>query len=251
MVISADGTAIAYEQVGAGPALVMVDPASGFHGFRPTAPMIPLLAERFTVVTYDRRGRGHSGDTLPYAVDREVEDLRAVIEVAGGEAYVFGFSSGAALALHAAGPGVLGLALLEPPVDFEAPPSPLGAEVAELVAAGRRGDAMEHFNRSIGVPAELIEGLRQAPFWPGLEALAHTLVYDTLITDSLTPQRVATIEIPTLVVNSEESDERLVRWSQEVAAALPYGRHRSLPGEWHLVDPKPLAAELTAFFLER
>ncbi len=250
MIISTDGTTIAYEQVGTGPALVMVDPASGFHGFRPTEPLIPLLAERFTVFTYDRRGRGDSGDTLPYAVDREVEDLRSVIAAAGGSAYVFGFSSGAALALHAAGPGVLGLALLEPPVDFEAPPSPLGAEVTELVAAGRRGEAMEHFNRSIGVPEELIEGLRQAPFWPGLEALAHTLVYDTLVTDSLTPQRVAAIEIPTLVVNSEGSDERLVRWSREVAAALPNGRHRSLPGEWHLVDPKLLAAEMTAFFLD-
>lgn len=250
MVTSADGTTIAYEQVGAGPALVMVDPASGFHGFRPTAPLIPLLAERFTVVTYDRRGRGDSGDTLPYAVDREVEDLRAVIEAAGGEAYVFGFSSGAALALHAAGAGILGLALLEPPVDFEAPPSALGGEVTELVAAGRRGEAMEHFNRSIGVPAEMIEGLREAPFWPGLEALAHTLVYDTLITDSLTPQRVATIEVPTLVVNSEASDERLVRWSQEVAAALPNGRHLGLPGEWHMVDPKLLAAEMAAFFLD-
>lgn len=250
MLTSNDGTAIAYEQVGAGPALVMVDPASGFHGFRPTAPLIPLLAERFTVFTYDRRGRGNSGDTLPYAVEREVEDLRAVVGAAGGEAYVFGFSSGAALAMHAAGPGILGLTLLEPPVDFDAPPSPLGAEVTELVAAGRRGDAVEHFNRSIGVPEELIEGMRQAPFWSDLEALAHTLAYDTLVTGSLTSPRVAEIEIPTLVVNSEQSDDRLVRWSEQVAAALPNGRHRSLPGEWHLVDPKLLAAEMTAFFLD-
>jgi pimeloyl-ACP methyl ester carboxylesterase len=243
-------TAIAHEQVGAGPALVMVDPAAGFHGFRPTEPLIPLLANRFTVLTYDRRGRGHSGETLPYSVDREVADLRAVIEEAGGSAYVFGFSSGAALAMHTAGPGVLGLALLEPPVDFDAPPSPLGAEVTELVAAGRRGDAVEHFNRSIGVPTELIAGLRQAPFWPGLEALAHTLVYDTLITESLTSQRLAEITVPTLVVNGEESDERLVRWAREVAAALPNGRHRSLPGRWHMADPTLLAAEITAFFLD-
>jgi pimeloyl-ACP methyl ester carboxylesterase len=251
---SADGTSIAFSQVGAGPALVLVDAAAGFRGFGPMGPLAAALAPEFTVLTYDRRGRGESTDTPPYAVEREVEDLQALIEAAGGWACVYGFSSGAVLALRAAADGlpIEKLALMEPPLELEeqAPRGPdLGAEVAELVAAGRRGDAVEHFNRSIGVPDEMIAGLRQAPFWPELEALAHTLVYDTVITSSaLAPARLAAITTPTLVLASAGSDERLLGWARAVADALPNGSLRAMKGEWHGVPPDDLAPVLTEFF---
>jgi pimeloyl-ACP methyl ester carboxylesterase len=252
---SADGTSIAFSQIGTGPALILVDAAAGFRGFGPMGPLAAALAPEFTVLTYDRRGRGESTDTPPYAVEREVDDLQALIEAAGGSASVYGFSSGAVLALHAAAHGLAidKLALMEPPLelDEQAPPdTDLGAEVAELVAQGRRGDAVEHFNRSIGVPDEMIAGLRQAPFWPALEALAHTLVYDIAITTSLPAARLPAITTPALVLASESSDERLLGWARGVADALPNGSLRTLQGEWHGVSVDDLAPVLTGFFGE-
>jgi pimeloyl-ACP methyl ester carboxylesterase len=252
---SSDGTSIAYEWAGTGPAVILVDAASCFRGFGPMGPLAEALGSRFTVFRYDRRGRGESTDTPPYAVEREIEDLKAVIEAAGGSAFVYGFSSGAVLALHAAAYGLaIGkLALLEPPLELEKPPAEpdLGAEVAELVAAGRRGEAVEHFNNSIGVPAEMVAELRQSPAWPALEALAHTLVYDTVITSTFPAERLTAIEVPTLVIDSEGSDDRLHKWARGVADALPDGTHRSLKGEWHGVLAEDLAAVLADFFLGR
>lgn len=250
---SADGTSIAYEQAGAGPALILVDAAGCFRGFGPMAPLASLLTANFTVITYDRRGRGESTDTLPYAVDREVEDLQSLIDAAGGSPFVYGFSSGAVLALHAAAQGLAieKLALLEPPLPLhDQPPTgpDLGAEIAELVAAGRRGDAVEHFQTSIGVPAEMIAGMRQAPSWPAMESLAHTLVYDLVITSSLPAARLSAITTPTLVLSSEASDDRLLRWSQGVSDTLPNASHRTLKGEWHGVSPEDLASSLTGYF---
>ncbi|MFF4879544.1 alpha/beta fold hydrolase [Micromonospora sp. NPDC000668] len=253
---SRDGTSIAFERTGSGPALILVDAAGCFRGFGPMGPLAAVLAADFTVFTYDRRGRGDSTDTLPYAVEREVEDLHALIDAAGGSAFVHGFSSGSALALHAAEQGLAipRLALLEPPVpvdDQPAPESDLGAEVAELVAAGRRGDAIEHFQTSIGVPAEMIAGMRQDPSWPALEALAHTLVYDTVITGSLSVARLSAVTTPTLVIDSEGSDGRLRTWAQGVADTLANARQRSLKGEWHGVPAEDLAAVLVEFFTDR
>lgn len=253
-VTSRDGTSIAYSRAGTGPALVPVDAASCFRGFGPTVPLATELASHFTVYHYDRRGRGESTDTVPYAVEREVDDLRAVIDAAGGSAFVYGFSSGAVLAMHAAASGLAipKLALMEPPLELRDEPStepdPLGAEVAELVAAGRRGDAIEHFNRSIGVPPEMIAGLRDGPSWPALEALAHTLVYDLIVISSLPAGRLSDIDVPTLVIDSEGSDSRLHEWAQGVAGALPNVTHRSLPGEWHSAAPDVLATVIAEFF---
>ena len=251
-VTSSDGTSIAFDRAGAGPALILVDAAGGFRGFGPMGPLAEQLASAFTVFTYDRRGRGESGDTLPYAVTREVEDIQALIAAAGGSAFLHGFSSGAVLALVAAAdePAISKVALLEPPLDDE--PSPdepdLGAEVAELVAAGRRGDAVEHFNRSIGVPEEYLVGMRDAPWWPAMESLAHTLVYDTVITGSFPVVRLRSITAPALVINSEGTDERLMGWGKRAADALPNGRHVSLKGEWHGVAPEVLGPALVEFF---
>lgn len=250
---SPDGTRIAYRQTGSGPALVLVDPAGGFHGFGPMPPLVPLLAEHFTVVGYDRRGRGGSTDTAPYDVAREVEDLRVVIEATGGPAYVFGYSSGATLALHAAVAGlpIRKLALFEPPVRLpDDPPEEgdLAAEVTELVAAGRRGDAFLHFNRTIGVPEEIIGGIREHPAWRELEKLAHTLAYEGQITSTVPFERLAQVTIPALVLHSEGSDERLDAWSKAIGAALPTASIQALKGEWHGVPPETMVGALTAFF---
>lgn len=245
---SADGTTIAYERVGEGPALILVDAAGQFRGTAQMRDLAAHLAGGLTVYCYDRRGRGESTDTAPYAVDREVEDLRALVEVAGGSASVHGFSSGAVLALHVAAAGVAipRLVLLEPPVDLDAEPPPggvpdLSREVEELVAAGRRGDAFLHYLRSIGMPAELVEQTRQSPNWSDFQALAHTLAYDPRITSAMTEDLLRTVDVPALVVNSTGTDERLLAWGRRVADTVKKGIHRALPGEWHGVAPDVLA----------
>lgn len=251
-VISADGTSIAFERAGSGPALILLDAASCFRDFGPMRSLAEALTDSFTVYLYDRRGRGESGDSPSYSVEKEIADLAAVIAAAGGSAFVHGFSSGAGLALHAAARKlpVRHLSLLEPPVDFDRDPAEadLGAEVETLVARGRRGDAIEHFNRSCGVPDEMVAGLRSAPVWPQLEALAHTLAYDAEVASSLTRDHLAAVDVPALVINSEASDDRLVGWAKGVADELPRGAHRTLPGEWHGVAPDVLAPVLKEFF---
>lgn len=255
---SGDGTVIAMRRSGSGPALVLVDAAGSFRGYGPMVPLAEPMATAFTVHTYDRRGRGESTDETPgtagYTVEREIDDLRAVIDAAGGSAMVYGFSSGAVLALHAAAAGlpISRLALMEPPIEIEdrAGPVPLpelAVEIDALVAAGRRGDAIEHFHQSIGVPPEYVAGLRHDPMWTALEALAHTLVYDSIITSTLSGRRLRSITTPTLVIDSIGSDDRLRGWARAVAAALPAGEHGSLPGEWHGVAITDLAAALTEF----
>ncbi|HJW63750.1 MAG TPA: alpha/beta fold hydrolase, partial [Actinomycetes bacterium] len=181
-VTSSDGTTIAFERSGAGPALIAVDAAGSYRDFRPFPPPVDLLAEDFTVYLYDRRGRGASTDTLPYAVEREVDDLAALIAKAGGSASVYAMSSGSLLALHAAASGLAipRLALFEPPIEPNETPTgetAFTAELAELVAAGRRRDAVEFFHRGIGVPEEVM-AQTTPPVWAKLEAVAHTLVYD-------------------------------------------------------------------------
>ncbi|GAA3443813.1 alpha/beta fold hydrolase [Planomonospora venezuelensis] len=250
---SRDGTRIGFERTGAGPTLVLVDAAGGFREFGPMGSLAERLAGGFTVVTYDRRGRGESGDTQPYAVEREVEDLAAVIEEGGGTAFVHGFSSGAALALLgvAAGLPIPMISLLEPPIAPDEPPDEgeLAAEIDALVAAGRRGDAVEHFHTSIGVPPEMTAGMRQAPFFPVLEGIAHTLAYDSRVTEAVSPATLRSVAVPALVVSSQSSDERLRGWAQGTAAALPQGRHLTLRGEWHGVSDDALAPALADFFL--
>ena len=143
------------------------------------------------------------------------------------------------------------VSLLEPPVALEEPsvPDPLGSVLAELIAAGRNGDAVVHFHTSIGVPDELVAGLRDAPYWPLIEAAAPTLVYDTMITESMTAEKLAAITTPALVVNSVDSDDDLRSWSAGVADALPNARHLPMRGEWHGVANDDLAPVLTEFFV--
>jgi pimeloyl-ACP methyl ester carboxylesterase len=247
---SADGTRIAVERSGGGPAVVMIDPAGGYSGFDNIRGLGALLADEFAVHTYDRRGRGDSGDSEPYAVAREVEDLAAVIDAAGGSAFVYGFSSGGLLALHAAAAGlpIEKLALFEPPVRPEgAPPeTAFTEEIAELIASGRRAAAVDHFLSAIGVPAEIIE--QMAPVRPAIEAVAHTLCYDCEISNATTFDLLRSVRTPALVLDSQGSSDDLTGGAEAIAAALPEGRLCNLSGGWHGVPDEDLAPVVREYF---
>jgi alpha-beta hydrolase superfamily lysophospholipase len=250
---SSDGTTIAYDRLGEGAPVVLVSGASTARAVH--AELAGLLAADFAVFNYDRRGRGDSGDTLPYAVERELEDLHAVIAAAGGSAAVFGNSSGAVLALRAAAAGlpVTRLALWEPPfmTDPDAPGRQRAylAQLTELLDAGRRGDAMALFMRSIGLPEGMIAGMRQAPVWPGMEALAPTLAYDAAVMgDSLVPTSlIAAVEVPTLVLDGSDTGAWAANSARALTAALPNPRHRTLEGQNHAVAWDALAPVLKQF----
>lgn len=256
-VISKDGTTIAFDRLGEGPALILVDGALSYRAFGPMRPLALLLAPYFTVFTYDRRGRGDSGDTLPYAVEREVEDLEALIKEAGGSAFVYGISSGAVLALEAAALGltIAKLALYEPPllVDDSRPPVPEDymTRLTELISSGRRGDAVELFmTKAVGMPAEAVAPIRNAPFWSAMEAVAHTLSYDGRIMGdySLPTERLASVMVPTLVMGGGESPVQLRHAVQAVADTLPNAQRRTLEAQTHEVAPEALAPVLVEFF---
>jgi pimeloyl-ACP methyl ester carboxylesterase len=249
-VTSRDGTRIAFERSGDGPALVLVDGALSFRAHGQLAPLAELLAPDFTVYRYDRRGRGESGDTAPYAVAREVEDLEALIAEAGGRALVFGMSSGAVLALEAAASGlpIAKLALYEPPLADEAAPDDGFAErIEQLVAEGRRGDTVEFFLSSAGVPADAIATMREEPSWPLFESVAPTLVYDNAVLAEATLPR--DLAIPTLVSHGGESPDFFRAAARAAADAIPGARYSSLEGQsWGRVDPAALAPMLRQFF---
>jgi len=251
-VTSPDGTVIALEFEGSGPPVVLVEPPLHYRRFSAFDGLAAELAERFTVYRYDRRGRGDSTDTAPYHQDREVEDLAAVIDHAGGRACVYGYSAGALLALRAAArlTSITRLAVLEPPLqdDESTEADPLTDELAALIAAGRGADAVEHFHRAIGVPDEYLAEMRDTPHWPSMVAVATTLVYDCAISDATTTTELRAVTVPTLVVDSAASTDNLSGWAAKVAALLPRASHRSLPGEWHTVADDVLAPVLVEHF---
>jgi pimeloyl-ACP methyl ester carboxylesterase len=256
VVRSADGTAIAYERTGSGPALVLVDGALCYRAAGPMRPLADLLRDSFTVHTYDRRGRGDSSDTLPYAVAREVEDLQAVIAQAGGEACVYAISSGAALALAtaAAGPGITKLALYEPPFMAEVEDGSRIKEyterLTELLDSGRNGDAVALFMTNVGMPAPVVAGIRAQPGWTALETIAPTLGYDDqLLGDGgVPPDLGSTIAVPALVLAGGASPTSLQQVAKATANALPTAEHRTLEGQTHDVAPGALAPVLAEFF---
>jgi len=254
---SPDGTTIAYTRTGNGPPLILVDGAMCFRGAGPMDAMAALLQDGFTVFTYDRRGRGESTDTLPHAVEREIEDLAALVEVAGGPVGIYAMSSGGALALAtaAATSGISRLALYEPPYVAEAGLQDRADEyTAELTAAlaeNRRGDAVAAFMSYVGVPAPVVAGMRTQPGWDRFEAIAPTLAYDNeLMAGSLVPGDLTrSIVAPALVVTGGASPQFLRTAGKAVADALPYGVHTTLDGQTHDVDAEALAPVLRAFFL--
>ena len=254
---SSDGTTIAFDLLGDGPPVILV--CGGSTDRTANAGEAELLAEHFTVFNYDRRGRGDSGDKAPYAVEREVEDLDAVIAAAGGSASVYGTSSGAALALEAAASGlaITKLALWEPPFIVEGrprPPADTARILTELVAAGRRGDAVEYFMANVvGLPPEFVPEAKKAPWWPAQEALAHTLAYDaTIMGDySLPTERAASVMVPTLVIDGGTSFPWIRKTAQAIADVIPETQRRTLEGQTHNVAAEAIAPELVEFFAER
>ncbi len=253
--LSRDGTPLAYESTGRGPAVILVSGAMSTGGT--VAPLAVPLSDRFTVLVYDRRGRGESGDTAPYAVEREVEDLAALIDAAGSEACLYGISSGGALVLRAAASGlpVRRVAVYETPfADFVKDGAKERAEYTEnltaALAQGQRGDAVELFLRLVDMPDEMIQGARQSPMWPGMEAVAPSLAYDNAVLgDGLVPRDLlASVTVPVLAVAGGASPEWLQEATRAVAEAVPTGSYRSLEGQTHMVDPNALAPVLADYF---
>jgi pimeloyl-ACP methyl ester carboxylesterase len=257
---SKDGTAIAYERAGRGPAVVLVDGALCCRAFGPMKALSAELVSHFTVFRYDRRGRGDSGDTPPYSVEREIDDLRALMAVAGESAHVCGLSSGAALALDAAACGlpVGKLALYEAPfiVDNTEPPLPEDflTRLEQAIAANRPGDAVRLFLKRVGVPAMAIAMMRLLPVWRKLAATAHTLPNDIRIVGEyqkgkpLPAARWSSVRTATLVMDGSKSPAWMRNGMAELAAVLPAARHRTLPGQTHNVKAAVLAPALVEFF---
>jgi pimeloyl-ACP methyl ester carboxylesterase len=256
---SSDGTTIAYDRSGDGAAVILVDGALCHRKSGPSG-LAAKLAPRFTVYTYDRRGRGESADAAPYAVDREVEDIEALIDAAGGRAHVYGISSGAVLALEVArrGAAIDRLALYEPPfiVDDSRPaiPADYRAQLDACIESGRRGDAVRLFMRQVGVPSVLVALMRLAPAWSRLEAVAHTLAYDAEVMGEtqagapLPAGRWAGVTTPTMVVVGGKSPTWFHHGTGALADALPNADHRVLDGQTHMVKAKALAPLLSEFF---
>jgi len=258
---SRDGTSIAFDRTGSGPALVLVDGALCHRGFGPLPALAAELARDFTVLTYDRRGRGDSGDTAPFAPEREIEDLAALLAEAGGSASVCGVSSGAALALEAANRGlaITRLALYEAPfiVDDARAPLPDGYldELGRRLDAGRRGDAVRLFMEVVGVPRAFVLLMRLMPAWKRLQAVAHTLPYDFAFVgvfqrgEPLPRERWRGVRAPTLVAVGGKSPAWMQNAMRALTDVLPDARRVTLPGQTHMVKPKVLAPALAEFFL--
>ncbi|MFE9328803.1 alpha/beta fold hydrolase [Nocardia sp. NPDC052278] len=257
-VVSPDGTTITYDSIGEGPPIICVDGAFCTRTFGPMPKVAPLLAHNFRVITYDRRARGDSGDTKPYAVDREIEDLEALIKEMDGSAHVFGLSSGAALSLRAAASGlnITKLALYEPPfvgVDKTGHQPPVdGADTLNrLIASDRRGEAVTFYlSKIIGLPAVVPAIMRLMPMWPKMKAVAPSLPYDaTIMADFALPKKqLSSITVPTLVVGGAKSPASLRMAVQAVADAVPGGRWQMLDRQNHNVSAKALAPVLDRFF---
>ena len=262
-VTSKDGTTVAFDRLGDGPPVILV--CGGSTDRMINAPVAQALAPRFTVFNYDRRGRGASGDTAPYAVQREVEDIAALVEEAGGSAFLFGSSSGAALALEAAAQvtGVERLALFEPPFVVDAndrrPPSDLARRLDDLLAADRRAKAVTYFmTKGLGMPAAFLWLMRLMPrTWSNLKAMAPTIPYDVAVMGDtqagkpLPSERWASVTVPTLVMHGGKSPPHIRHAATALAEVLPKAQHRTVDGVSHgavVMAPKKLVPALREFF---
>jgi pimeloyl-ACP methyl ester carboxylesterase len=262
-VSSDDGTEIAYETKGSGPAVILVDGALTYRSFGPMPHLAELLSTHFTVYTYDRRGRGESSNSMAYAIEREVEDIEALIQKAGGSTFIYGISSGACLALEAAiklVDKIKKLALYEPPYNSDKASSQewvnYREQLEKLLAAGRRGDAVALFMQFVGAPTDQINGMRQAPIWPMFEAVAPTLAYDAAIigVDRAVPViRAANATLPVLVLDGG-ANISLMPFMHATAIALadaiPHAQQRTLEGQTHDVKLEILAPVLVEFFTQ-
>lgn len=244
---------IAFDRLGDGPPVILV--VGAFNTRDTGAPLAEALATKHTVITYDRRGRGDSGDSAPYAVEREIEDLDGLLQEVGGSASVFGFSSGAALALAAAAHGlaIAELALFDLPLRASGPANPVdhAAALDALVRAGRRGDAVEYFQgQMVGMPEAVIAQLRNAPFRRALEAMAHTLVYEaTILGNGLLPlEQARKVRVPTLALAAGKGPPFMRETAEALARGLPHGCALVLENATHDLVPEVLSAPLLRFF---
>ena len=262
---SADGTALGFDTWGDGQPLIMVDGATGYRAVSQLPGQVgDLLGREFRVYAYDRRGRGESGDTAPYAPQREIDDLAAVIEQAGAPALVCGFSSGAVLALDAAAAGlpIAKLAVFEPPFIVDGSRPPLPADYVEqldtAIAKGCPGDAVEIFlTAAIGLPGEAVDGMRQSPFWPVLEGVAHTIAYDgrimgtTMSGAPLPADRWASLTVPTVIMYGNGTEPWLITAARALAELLPTASVQPVEGAQHSVAAEVLAPALREFALDK
>ena len=263
-VTSKDGTIIAFDQLGMGPALILVGGAFEHRALDSATAQLaahPQLAQHFTVFHYDRRGRGDSTDTQPYAVEREIEDIEALIDEAGGTAFISGISSGAALAMEAAiafPDKIKRLAMYEAPYNDDEAARQAWREyrrqLKQALAAGRRGEAVGLFMRLTGMPAEQLPEMRQHPMWPLWEAVAPTLAYDAAVLgedDSLPTERAARVTVPALILDGGATGESfpfMQVTAKALARAMSHAQHRTLEGQSHEVSPEALAPVLVEFF---
>jgi pimeloyl-ACP methyl ester carboxylesterase len=256
---SPDGTTIAYDTQGEGPAVILVDGALTVHSSGTGSELAKLLAPHFTVYGFDRRGRGESGDTPPYAVEREIDDIEALIDRAGGSPFLYGHSSGGPLAMRAAlrlGSKVSKIAMYEPPYNNDPGAqeswSQYLTQLREALAEGRRGDAVALFMRFVGTPAEQVDGMRREPFWPGMEAVAPTLAYDhaAILGEPWSVPRglAAHLSVPVLVMAGDAGLAFMPDAARALSQAIPQGQLRTLEGQTHVVDPAVLAPVLAEFF---
>jgi len=265
-VTSKDGTNIAYDVYGQGPAVILVDGASATRSFGGSSELAQSLAkEGFTTYVYDRRGRGESGDTQPYAVAREIEDIEALIDLVGGTAYLYGISSGGALALEATaalGKKVNKLAVYEVPymgVESAAsvPASEKFAELKQLVKEGKNGDAFVSYMGNF-MPKEMLTGMREAPFWPMMEAVAPSLVNDATVMfgRNFTPQKelLEKITIPVLALSGDVDmlpgvdTSFFAKAARAIASMTPHGKFQLLKGQNHDVKAEIIAPVLSEFY---
>ena len=253
---SKDGTTLAYDVYGSGPALIYITGATCFRSFEPVLHDAAVFAEQFTVYNYDRRGRGDSGNTLPYAAAREVEDIEAMVDAAGGTAYVYGHSSGAILALEAAmqlGDKVSKLVMYDPSYASDKADQHAFTELSQgvdrLLDSGKNDEAINLFLEGIGIPAEVINGMmRQSAQWPTMVALAPTLAYDAMLASDLAPvERAFRLTIPTHIMTGEESPASMHEVANQLREAIPNATYKTVAGQDHIPNPEVVLPLLSSF----
>ncbi|MFF0829269.1 alpha/beta fold hydrolase [Brevibacillus sp. NPDC003359] len=252
---SKDGTTLAYDVYGSGPALLFITGATCFRSFEPVLHDAHVFAEHFTVYNYDRRGRGDSGNTLPYSFEREIEDIEAMIDAAGGSAYLYGHSSGAILALEAAmklGDKVSKLVMYDASYASDEVDqkqfNELGQGVNKLLDTGNHNEAISLFLEGIGIPKEVIFYTQQSPQWEDMVALAPTLAYDITLASDLPPiERARQLHVPTLIIVGEKNPASLHDVASQLSQVIPHAQCSQLADQDHMPDPSVLLPLLNDF----
>lgn len=264
-ITSKDGTKIAYDKSGSGPAVILVDGAMCSRAMGPMPELAAVLSKDFTVYTYDRRGRNESGDTQPYSVEREIEDIEALVDLAGAPVYLYGMSSGAVLAARAAaalGPKVSKLALYEAPLVLDDSRPPVAEDYMNdykrLLAEGKKGEMVEVFNtKVVGLPAEFLEPMKSSPMWPLMEAVAPTLIYDAQVMGDMQASKplskesramLGTIKADPLVIDGGASPSWMHTAADALGENIPGAKRKTIPGQDHTIGADALAPDLIQFF---